>query len=58
MAEATGWEILRQIFRDNGLPELADILLNLLKMRVLKQQVLLPKNFERLILTSKDLRAT
>jgi hypothetical protein len=29
MAEATGWEILRQIFRDNGLPELADIITQL-----------------------------
>jgi hypothetical protein len=29
MAEATGWELLRQIFRDNGLPELADIITQL-----------------------------
>ena len=26
MAEATGWEILRQLFRDSGLPELADVI--------------------------------
>lgn len=26
MAETTGWEILRQVFRDNGLSELADVI--------------------------------
>lgn len=26
MAETTGWEILRQLFRDSGLPELADVI--------------------------------